>query len=112
VNRHKRRALELHSRIIRSIGACEACGSTWNLECAHVVTRARAATAVDLANAFCLCHVCHSRFTDHPHDWTDWVIRKIGRKAYDDLHHRSLAPVHANDHYWVTRLAELEERAG
>ena len=40
------------------------------------------------------------------------VIRKIGRKAYDDLHHRSLAPVHANDHYWVTRLAELEERAG
>lgn len=61
------KATKLHSKIVRErAGQCERCGSTDNLQCAHIISRTRSNTRTDLDNAWCLCAKCHWRL-DHYH---------------------------------------------
>lgn len=102
----KKKATVLHSQLVRSRGACENCGKTTNLQCAHIISRRYSATRTDLDNAFCLCAGCHMRFTEWPVEFGSFVVDKIGNVEYATL--RAKAET-------VTRMdwaAELERLKG
>ncbi len=69
----KAKADRLFSLIVRARGACQACGKTTNLQCAHIISRRYSQTRCVEDNAFCLCAGCHMRFTDHPVEFGDFV---------------------------------------
>jgi 5-methylcytosine-specific restriction endonuclease McrA len=87
----KARADKFFSLIVRSKGACENCGLTTNLQCAHIRSRRFNNTRCELLNAFCLCAACHRKFTDEPLLFASFVhekrtpaeIRWLDRKSLD-----------------------------
>lgn len=102
----KAKADRLFSLIIRSRGACEACGRTENLQCAHIVSRRFSHTRCDEDNAFCLCARCHMHFTDHPVEFAEFVLDQIGAK-YALIYRRSQQTGKVN---WNETAARLSER--
>lgn len=88
--RDKAEATRLHSLIVRSRGFCENCGRCDNLQCAHIISRRYSRTRVRLDNAFCLDAKCHMRFTEWPLEFAAFVIEKIGREKYEELHWLSI----------------------
>jgi 5-methylcytosine-specific restriction endonuclease McrA len=72
----KARADKFFSLIVRSKGACENCGLTTNLQCAHIRSRRFSNTRCELVNAFCLCAACHRKFTDEPLLFASFVHEK------------------------------------
>lgn len=101
----KRKATELHAKIVRARGACESCGKTTNLQCAHLVSRRYSATRTDLNNAFCLCAGCHMRFTEWPLEFHRFVVNRIGERAYEILRLKAEAGGAPDWHDEVTRLS-------
>lgn len=64
----------LFSKFIRARdGACQVCGSTEFLQCAHIHSRSYKAIRVNPDNAVALCRSCHVRFTHRPLEWRQWV---------------------------------------
>jgi hypothetical protein len=101
----------LFSQLVRRAGRCVECGATSNLECAHGMRRGYRATRWDFRNAFCLCSRCHGWYTDHPPEWTAWLIGRLGLEFYLDLEQKALSGVlEPLDDVWA-RLRELERRA-
>lgn len=82
-------AERLHSEIVRQRGACERCGSTYKLECAHIVRRWRATTCTDIGNAWCLCGPCHDLVDEWADEFMALVIRTIGRTGYERLRRKA-----------------------
>jgi len=80
----------LFSEIIRSQGVCDRCGSTKNLQCAHVLSRRHLQTRWDFENGLCLCTKCHL-FWAHkePHEFVRWFDDKFGGRLYDELKKRA-----------------------
>lgn len=76
---------KLFSQIIRSAGKCQRCGSTENLQTAHIITRKYSATRTDERNAWCLCARCHRRLTDWPREHSRYITETIGSEAYEEL---------------------------
>lgn len=108
------KATRLHSLVVRSRGACERCGRTDNLQCAHIIGRRYSATRTDETNAWCLCAGCHMRLTEHPDEHVHFVAQTIGMDAFHRLKERALAGVKANDAFWqgeIDRLTALLEAA-
>ena len=66
-------------------GVCRACGSTYALQCAHIVSRRYHVTRWRLNNAVTLCLPCHKRFTEWPLEWEVWVNAEIGAVMHDAL---------------------------
>ena len=85
----KANADRIFSRIIRLHGACENCGSTDTLQCAHWISRRYAWTRTYSLNAFCLCAGCHRWFTDHPTEWGRWTVERRGEAVYQHVLERS-----------------------
>ena len=81
----KGKATRLHAQIIRDRGACECCGSTNHLQCAHIISRKYSWTRTSLDNAFCLCASCHRHFTDNPVEFGQFTVQKIGEEGYAGL---------------------------
>jgi len=81
----KAKATALHSKIVRARGACECCGKTLSLQCAHIVSRRYARTRTRLDNAFCLCAGCHMHFTEWPMEFAEFVVNRIGAEKYAEL---------------------------
>lgn len=87
----KGKADKLFSQIIRSQGRCECCGSTQNLQTAHIISRRFSKVRCDLRNAFCLCAKCHMRFTANPIEFAEYVastwaqehVPLMRERAYD-----------------------------
>lgn len=75
----------LASKITRSKGFCQACGSTRNLQTMHIISRRYSNTRTDLTNLLCGCASCHRRFTDYPPTFGEFVRETIGQLAYDEL---------------------------
>lgn len=48
--------------LVRSRGACERCGNTETLQCAHIVPRTNHTLRFDPLNLLCLCYKCHIHF--------------------------------------------------
>lgn len=82
---HKGKADALFSKIIRLPGVCLRCGSTANLQCAHIISRRYSATRCDTRNAWCLCAGCHRRLTDWPREHSQFITQTIGSEVYDEL---------------------------
>ncbi len=101
------KATKLHARVIRQRGACQRCGSTNTLQCAHIISRHYAATRCDPANAFCLCAGCHRWAHNWPVEMGQWIIDQIGADAYDDLRAKAMAGVKTNDVYWQEQIDVL-----
>lgn len=83
----KGKATKLHSRIVRSRGACEKCGERnfLLLQTAHIISRRYSATRTDETNAFCLCAACHRYYTDWPKEFSRFITDKIGTEKYEQL---------------------------
>lgn len=81
----KARADKYFSLIVRARGECQACGKRENLQTAHVISRRFSNTRCELMNAYCLCAGCHHHFTDHPVEWGQFVIEKMGESGYRHL---------------------------
>ena len=81
----KNKATKLHSELVRARGQCEKCGSTENLQCAHIISRRYSHTRCRLDNAFCLCAGCHMRFTEWPLEFARFVQNTIGINGYMEL---------------------------
>lgn len=81
----KGKATKLHSELVRSIGYCENCGSTQNLQAAHIVGRKYSATRTLICNAYCLCASCHRRYTDWPRDFSHFITTTPAQKYYDEM---------------------------
>lgn len=112
----KGRATQLHSKVVRARGRCEACGESRYdlLQCAHIISRRYAATRTDETNAFCLCARDHFRFTENPDEWMDFIDTTIGRAEYDRLKQKALAGVKTSESFWrgeMDRLGALLKEA-
>ena len=75
----------LFSKLIRTAGECEHCGSSNTLQCAHWISRRYSHTRTDFDNAFCLCAGCHRWFTDHPTEFSRWALGRRGEETYQRL---------------------------
>lgn len=104
----KAKADKLFSELIRSRGRCERCGTTHNLQCAHIISRRFLATRCDPQNAVCLCAGCHHYMTDHPADWGRFVEEYMGFNAYDALLLKSKVSGKGWD--WQADIARLKEQ--
>lgn len=103
---------KLFSDIIRSQGVCDKCGSTRNLQCAHVISRRHLKTRFDLENGLCLCVKCHL-FEAHrePHEFVRWFDNKYGGSLYEELKKRANDVKTAFDHEGTyKKLKDLHER--
>lgn len=87
----KELADELFAKLVRSAGKCRKCGKTYNLQCAHVISRGYMGTRYDFKNAICLCSGCHVWFTHHELEWEDWVAENLGATYRDDLKQKAYA---------------------
>lgn len=67
---------------------CVICGRTSNLQCGHLVSRARRATRWDLKNCNAQCARCNAMHELNPRPYIDWFVAKYGQAEYDDLYIR------------------------
>ena len=81
----KRQADRLFSLIIRSRAHCERCGTTNNLQCAHVFSRRYLGTRWNEENAYSLCAADHVFYTHRPIEWEDWCIKRMGLMEWEIL---------------------------
>ncbi len=100
----KRKATALHAAIVRARGACEACGTTQNLQCAHIISRRYAQTRTRLDNAFALCARDHLRFTEWPLEFAAFVEDKVGLAHYQRLQLLAQETTKVDWHAEVERL--------
>lgn len=103
----KKKADDLFSKIIRSRGYCEGCGSTKNLQTAHIISRRYSATRTNLDNAFCACAACHRYWTDHPVEFAVFVQAALGDSRYQALYMTSQSRVKVDWDAEVERLKPL-----
>lgn len=92
----KKEADDLASKITRSYGKCEKCGSTLWLQAAHIYSRRFNATRHDLSNLLCLCASCHRWGHDKPLDFARWVESYIGGDIVNELSQKAhkISPKH------------------
>jgi hypothetical protein len=110
----KGKATRLHSLVVRARGNCERCGSTSNLQAAHIIPRRYNAVRTDELNAWCLCAGCHLRTTEWASEHMALVEQTIGLEMFEALRVRAESGVKANDAWWqaeVERLSALLEEA-
>lgn len=101
------KATMLHSKLVRSRGQCENCGSEHALQTAHIIGRRYVATRTDERNAFCLCAKCHFRFTEHADEWLAFIDLTIGRAEYERLKAKALAGGKSSDVFWLAEVERL-----
>src|SRR5690606_9811550 len=108
----KAKATKLHSLVVRSRGRCERCGSTSNLQAAHIVPRRYSVTRCDPEAAWALCAGCHLRTTEHADEHMALVEQTIGLERFWELKQAAEAGVKANDAYWQGWIDVLNEQMG
>lgn len=103
----KKRADDLFSKLIRSRGSCQACGTTSTLQCAHIRSRHYNNTRTDLENALCLCAGCHFYYTGNPLLFAQFIKARLGVDVYDSLVRKSQENKKMNWAAEVERLRPL-----
>lgn len=78
----RNKADRLFSLFIRSKGRCEWCGSTQNLQTAHIITRSCIKLRFEEKNVFCLCAGCHFKAHQHPLEFAEFVKKVKGSETY------------------------------
>lgn len=102
----KAKATRLHSQVVRARGACERCGSTKNLQAAHIVSRRFSHTRCLPENAWCLCARCHWALTNDPLAHVEFAYATIGEAKYRELRDIALRRTKVD---WAAVLAGLQE---
>lgn len=106
-----KRADKYFGLVIRARGACEHCGDTYVLQCAHGFSRSYRNTRWHEDNAFCLCRACHMYYTHHPLEWDDWLKAKWGDVLYGQMRALALSTekpdVKELARYWENFYKEL-----
>ena len=80
----------LFSRLIRlrAKGLCEYCGG-WvgypKLAVSHYFGRRNGNTRFDEENCQALCFFCHMTLTENPHEYYEWMRKRLGEDAYNML---------------------------
>lgn len=103
----KGRATKLHAELVRARGACERCGSTHQLQAAHIVSRRYSHTRCVLDNAWCLCARCHWALTADPLGHVEFAYATIGEARYRELRRQALERTKVD---WAAVLADLRAR--
>ena len=85
-----KRAAELFASNIRARGYCEACGTDYLLQCAHIFTRGYKQIAFDEDNALCICRSHHIYFTHRPIEWESFYTYMIGENKVANLRERAV----------------------
>ena len=99
-------ATKLHAQLVRARGVCERCGSTTNLQCAHIVSRGFAATRTDLDNAWCLCATDHAYLTAEPFEHVLFAHKTKGEAGYEALRRKAREGV-GKKVDWKSEVARL-----
>jgi 5-methylcytosine-specific restriction endonuclease McrA len=68
---------------------CVTCGKTENLQCGHLITRARYGVRWDLMNCNAQCSGCNLRHEYQPEIYTRWFLNHYGEKEYQSLCNRA-----------------------
>jgi hypothetical protein len=105
----KKKCDDLFSLLVRQRdGACRRCGSTSNLQCAHVISRRYTRTRCDLSNAMALCPKDHMSQTDNL-----WHMSElIGWDEYERLRKLATDPTWKRPKFfWDETLEELRQLA-
>ena len=81
---------KLWSQLIRSVGHCEYCGTTQNLNAHHLVSRSKLHTRYLKENGICLCvkhHTFSKDFSAHgnPLAFGKWIEEYYGKERIDFL---------------------------
>lgn len=101
----RNRADKLFSQLIRARDkCCLKCGTTEDLQCAHIIGRSYKAVRWDEANAIALCRSDHLYYTHRPLEWIDF----IGETRFFELKRLAQAP-HPRPDY-ETLNNQLEKR--
>lgn len=82
------------SRLVKiKVGACEYCGTSYNLEAHHIVTRSRMSTRWDPDNGICLCknHHTDDKFSAHqsPSSFHDCIVKIKGVELIESIEKKS-----------------------
>jgi hypothetical protein len=72
-------------------GGCQRCGKIEWLSWCHVFTRSIYSVRWDPDNSFAWCRGCHRWMDQHWESKRDWVIERIGQKAFARLKMRAQA---------------------
>ncbi|MGE5626469.1 MAG: hypothetical protein ACM3UK_00075 [Actinomycetes bacterium] len=79
----KKKADILFSQHIRSLGYCEKCGKTSNLQCAHIISRSVIHLRYEPKNALCLCAGCHLYWAHkEPLAFSEFVYTHKGKDTW------------------------------
>lgn len=102
------------SQLVRMRGACQRCGSTKNLEWAHIIRRRHVgnpdgiALRHNLANAWCLCGQCHRLVDSDAVEFTRLVEATIGLGFYGLLIAAKNEPHRRwTEKDWINQRAQL-----
>lgn len=96
------------SLVIRSVGFCEFCGRTQNLQCAHIASRRHKRIRWSLSNALCLCAGCHRRGHDLPLEFAARVKRDFPHRYAFATNPENLKPITRSVPELQDLLAELK----
>ena len=107
----KGKATKLASKVVRTLGRCEKCGSPnyESLQSAHIIGRKYNATRTMLRNQICLCASCHAHFTDHPLEFANWVMISNLEQYTGTMSNLAKVPFKAKDAYWDMRIDFLND---
>lgn len=97
----QRKADILFSNLVRKAGKCEYCGKKGlTLHCHHAVVHRRYLnTRYDFSNVICVCVSCHRFLGDFPKLNTEFMIKKIGSRAVEELQIRAMTNTGAKFDY-------------
>jgi len=87
---------------------CVCCGTTQNMTCGHLITRAKYSVRWDLQNCWPQCASCNLRHEYDPHLMTSWFIDWCGLDAYKALVKRSNKVSRKSDKELKELLEELK----
>lgn len=76
---------KVFSKLIREHGKCVRCGTTDNLQCCHIYSRANRAVRWDVDNALCMCAGCHFWAHQSPLEFAELCKHILGIHTYSSL---------------------------
>lgn len=90
---NKKEVDDLFREVIRGKykSICVNCQSPYKPQVAHIISRSYYTTRWDIENAVILCLKCHMKFTSHPLEWEQWIIKRIGQEEYEALKRKALS---------------------
>ena len=101
---------KLCGQIARSIGHCEHCGSSDNLQWAHIITRSIVRLRYERKNWYALCASCHRHFHNKPLQFSDFVAKTKGKNIVDELIRESNELMPITVEWYQKKIEELNKQ--